>query len=505
LLTAPTGVAAFNIGGVTLHSALLLGCNKFQGYKPLTADKLNTLRSRLMSLQLLIIDEVSMVGSNMLLEIHKRLQEIKGASADQTFGGVSILAVGDLFQLPPVCQPHLFGLVSDAYARLHKTGSLWKDEFVLFELDEIMRQRDDATFAELLCRVRVAACTENDITLLKSRVVHDGDETYPQDALHVYKKNVDVAEHNMTMLNKLVPKTDHILIRADDDTKGQTRQISVSHIPNNATATGGLPTTLILAKGAKVMLTVNVDVCDGLVNGARGIVTEVIKNAHKILAVLVKFDTTAIGLAAIQGSPYKTRYPNSVPILRHTVSFTIKGIRGAEITRNQFPLVLAWATTIHKVQGLTLNQIVVNLKGGKFSPGQTYVALSRVKTLNKLFLFNFHPSSITKSVKVEEEMTRLRSNHAMCSFESPLLGTKPNLFLSYLNIRSYNAKLADLQIDPILQASDILCFSETWLSPHQQAQFLKVDHSTFRCDRNAQNTKGGVFNFSVKNTETFST
>ena len=112
-----------------------------------------------------------MVGSNMLLEIHKRLQEIKGASADQTFGGVSILAVGHLF---PVCQPHLFGLVSDAYARLHKTGSLWKDEFVLFG---IMRQKDDATFAELLCRVRVAACTENDITLLKSRVVHDGDDT----------------------------------------------------------------------------------------------------------------------------------------------------------------------------------------------------------------------------------------------------------------------------------------------------------------------------------------
>lgn len=100
LLTAPTGVAAFNIGGVTLHSALLLGCNKFQGYKPLTTDKLNTLRSRLMSLQLLIIDEVSMVGSNMLLEIHKRLQEIKGASADETFGEVSVLAVGDLYQLP---------------------------------------------------------------------------------------------------------------------------------------------------------------------------------------------------------------------------------------------------------------------------------------------------------------------------------------------------------------------------------------------------------------------
>ena len=171
LLTAPTGVAAFNIGGMTLHSALLLGCNKFQGYKPLTADKLNTLRSRLMSLQLLIIDEVSMVGSNMLLEIHKRLQEIKGAPSDATFGGISILAVGDLHQLPPVCQPHLFDMVSDPYARLHKAGSLWRDEFVMVELDEIMRQKDDKTFAELLCRVRVSDHTESDIALLKSREI----------------------------------------------------------------------------------------------------------------------------------------------------------------------------------------------------------------------------------------------------------------------------------------------------------------------------------------------
>ena len=95
------GVAAHNIGGMTVHSALLLGCNKFQGYKLLTADRLNTLRS------------ISRVGSNMLVEIHKRFQEIKGAPLDQTFGGISILSVGDLYQLPPVCQPHLFELVSD--------------------------------------------------------------------------------------------------------------------------------------------------------------------------------------------------------------------------------------------------------------------------------------------------------------------------------------------------------------------------------------------------------
>ena len=92
LLTAPTGVAAFNINGMTLHSAFLLGGGKYTGFQPLSHDRLNTLRSKLSKLTLVIIDEVSMVGSNMLLEIHKRLQQIKGVSDDVTFGGVSILA-----------------------------------------------------------------------------------------------------------------------------------------------------------------------------------------------------------------------------------------------------------------------------------------------------------------------------------------------------------------------------------------------------------------------------
>ena len=96
------------------------------------------------------------------------------------------------------------------------------------------------------------------------------------------------------------------------------------------------------------------------------------------------------------------KYPDSVAILRHTVNFTIKGIRGAEVTRNQFPLVLAWATTIHKVQGLTLNQIVVNLIGGRFLPGQTYVALSCVKSINQLYLLNFHQRESKRVLKLRK-------------------------------------------------------------------------------------------------------
>jgi len=80
-----------------------------------------------------------MVGSNMLLEVHKRLQQIKAVLPDMTFGGVSILAVGDLYQLPPVGQAPVFSFVSACYAQLYQSGSLWVDKFQMIELDEIMR------------------------------------------------------------------------------------------------------------------------------------------------------------------------------------------------------------------------------------------------------------------------------------------------------------------------------------------------------------------------------
>ena len=149
LLTALTGVAAFNINGMTLHSAFLLGHSKYSGFQPLSHDRLNTLRTRLLHLMFVIIDEVSMVGSNMLLEIHKRLQQ-SNVSDDQVFGGVSILAVGDLYQLPPVGQAPLFSTVSDCYAQLCGSGSLWVDNFLMNKLTEIMRQKGDHAFSELL-------------------------------------------------------------------------------------------------------------------------------------------------------------------------------------------------------------------------------------------------------------------------------------------------------------------------------------------------------------------
>ncbi len=269
LLTAPTGVAAFLISGMTLHSALLLGRGNYGGFQPLNHDRLNSLRSKLSRLALFIIDEISMVGSNMLLEVHKRLQQIKAVLPDITFGDVSVLAVGDLYQLPPVGQAPVFSTISDSYAKLCRSGSLWVDEFHMIELIEIMRQRGDSAFCERLCRIRTADCTESDLAILKSRELSPNVPNYPKQALHVYKLNVDVDKRNCVMLNDLAPQSQQHSIEACDAVAGQTRHIDLSTLSDKRSETGGLHSVLKLAIGARVMLTTNVDVSDGLVNGAR--------------------------------------------------------------------------------------------------------------------------------------------------------------------------------------------------------------------------------------------
>ena len=128
----------------------------------------------------------------MLLEIHNRLKQIKAVLPGVTFGDVSILAVGDLYQLPPVGQAPIFSTDSDSYANLYHSGSLWVDEIQIIELDEIMRQRGDSAFCELLCRVRNADCTNNNLSVLKPREMATDSLNYPNHALQVYRLNVDV-------------------------------------------------------------------------------------------------------------------------------------------------------------------------------------------------------------------------------------------------------------------------------------------------------------------------
>ena len=157
LLTAATGVAAHNINCITVHSAFLLNDRRsnHSTYYGLGADTLNTLQLHLEQLMVIIIDEISMIGAETLYKIHMQLQEIKGLNYSNTwFGNITIIAVGDLYQLPPLKDKKIYDTPGSNYDPnpicLH--GSLWKENFNLHELKHIVRQKDQH-FAELLNRI----------------------------------------------------------------------------------------------------------------------------------------------------------------------------------------------------------------------------------------------------------------------------------------------------------------------------------------------------------------
>ena len=273
----------------------------------------------------------------------------------------------------------------------------------------------------------------------------------------MYRLNVDVDKQNSLMLNKLAPLSAQYTIKACDSIPGQTSHVSLSSLSDKRSETSGLHSTLKLAIGARVMLTANVDVSDGLVNGARGEVVHVVtNNSDDVTSVLVKFENSRVGLKSIQTSPYRARFANAVPLNKYEVIFFTKGKRGSEIKCSQFPLTLAWATTIQKVQSLTLDEIVVDLKGGRLSPGQAYVAFSHVKTLTGLHILNFNAKAIKKSTDVENEMVRLTSNLLQ---PMPQMSSGPyHVTIVLLNIRSLVAKLPDMRAENSLRSASILCF-----------------------------------------------
>ena len=187
------------------------------------------------------------------------------------------------------------------------------------------------------------------------------------------------------MLQKLTTRK-HI-IRSSDITKDRnTGQVKISLEGKKRTDTGGLSGTWTVAENAFIRLTSNIDVTDGLANGVRGIIKSIITNDEEsVTDILVQFDDKNVGKKAKSSSQYKSQHPDAVPIYRHGVPFQHKNIT---IFRSQFPLVLAWASTIHSVQGLTVDRIVVDLSK-IFAAGQAYVALSQVKTLEGLQILNY--------------------------------------------------------------------------------------------------------------------
>ncbi|XP_060571765.1 uncharacterized protein LOC132729947 [Ruditapes philippinarum] len=497
LLTAPTGTAAFNIDGMTIHSALKLPIKQHSKaggeYTPLSQEKLHDLRCKLSYLTILIIDEISMVSAQDLYHIHRRLCDIKGTSDPGTyFGGVSILAFVDLYQLPPMGAKPVFSLPENALARLD--GSLWENLFTIHHLETIMRQKDDVEFANMLNRIRVESHTENDIKVLESRIVHPGDPDYPQDALHVFPSNEEVDSHNARKLLSL--NMPLVTFTAVDIKSDNTPLPETLNLPKNQSLTGGLCEKLSLCKGARVMITKNIDVTEGLVNGTQGIVEDFWSApTGEVTAIIVKCDQQKCGQQSRLKFPHIARkYPGGTPIFRDEVHIQTKT---CTVIRQQFPLRLCWACTMHKTQGMTLPKCVVSI-AGRFNDGQCYVALSRVTSLSDLFITKFDKKKIRASKDSTDALHKMNKKKFKIS-RNPVI-TKPSNFFSIVlqNVRSVVKHIQDIRTSHDFSLVDLLCFTETWLKRHKTPEIQGM--RPFRQDRSHKRA-GGVLAYVNTNFE----
>jgi ATP-dependent DNA helicase PIF1 len=362
VVLAPTGLAAVNVGGQTIHS--------FFGFPPRLLQPEDIRRSRngriMRRLETLIIDEVSMVRSDLMWAIDQSLRVNRGR-LNQPFGGLRLLLFGDLHQLPPVVQEAEVGehLESSYGGPFFFNVKALRDGHgtSLLELRQVFRQRDEALL-RILDHIREGAVGADDIAVLNARV--HPIRTLAEGDAFVILTPTNAAAHriNLAYLEALPGK-------AAAYEASVTGEFSDSAHPTDR--------TLVLKPGAKVILLRN-DPDKRWVNGT---IARVARLDDKRIWVEVKGKQHEVEPASWENRRYA--YDRAAQKVIETVAGTFK----------QFPLRLAWALTIHKSQGLTLDKVYIDLGRGTFAHGQTYVALSRCRSLDGLALARgFKPSDV---------------------------------------------------------------------------------------------------------------
>lgn len=271
LLTASTGKAAFNIEGDTIHHAFSLPVNQYGGKLSQLSDSItNTIACQLFDLELIILDEISMVGTRTLSYIDQRLRQLK--KTENIFGGIPVIVVGDFKQLPPVGDCPVFQAdPKDPYSFIvDKTDAMLWRRFKMYELTEIMRQKDDLRFAETLTRLGNNELSALDIKLLNTRV-QNSDTT--SNHVHLFYTNTEVSNYNQVKLEYL--NTESFLSISHDRIIGAKSQKELTSLKKlldskKTSETYGLPSKILMKLEARYVITVNIDTSDGLTNGCTG-------------------------------------------------------------------------------------------------------------------------------------------------------------------------------------------------------------------------------------------
>jgi hypothetical protein len=467
MLCAPTGTAAVNIKGQTLHSGLGLSFgDQHYSLADQTRDKK---RTQFQNICFLIIDEISMVKADQLYQLDLRLRELK-FEPNKPFGGVALFFFGDIMQLQPVkgtyiwCEPK-----NNDYLTSFLVHSLW-EQFTVISLVENHRQQKDKEYADMLNRIRVGQQTDEDIQRLQERVVNE-DHPDIKEALVIACKHVSVNKYNSESLERI---TKHeIVIDAIN---------SHSNLPNfkpkiDAKKNTVDPTPymqrLRLKIGCRVMLVVNLDILDCLSNGLIGRLRAVRRDKRgNVQILMVEFDNKDAGMNLRREHPHLThRYKRCTPIMKvvhkYSTSKSKSGVKANIATVNQFPIILSFASTCHKIQGATIaapQKAAIDLRT-VFGPNQAYVMLGRTQSLEQVIIIgSFDEDTAIKTSP--KALAELESMIARSLNKNPPVWQKKydkSAKIFFHNIHSLRDKMDDLREDPIQAFADVIILGETWL------------------------------------------
>ena len=375
IVVAPTGIAALNAGGTTIHSQFLLPFGTFLPGRDTQIDTfsatatynqqmlarkhpLNTQRKKIFrSINLLVIDEVSMLRADLLDAIDYRLRAAR-SNYHQPFGGVQVLFIGDLHQLPPVVKREDDIQLKNHYASpwFFEAHCLRNTSMIYIELDKIFRQQDDR-FIRILNNLRHNRASEADYSILNQQ----------------FRENLDISQVKDTItLTTHNNQADTINLLALEDLPGNARQFNAIISGDFPPSMFPVPELLSLKKGCQVMFVKNDSEGKSYYNGRLATVTDFTETG---IEVRMHDDQTslAVGRQKWENKKYEVNPENQ------EITDSVTG------TFEQLPVKLAWAITIHKSQGLTFDKAIID-PGRAFADGQVYVALSRLRTLEGLIL-----------------------------------------------------------------------------------------------------------------------
>lgn len=358
IITAPTGVAAMNAGGTTLHSFFQI---PFAPYVPGTELEIHQFRKNkidiIKSLNLLVIDEISMVRADVLDSIDVVLRRFRDKT--QAFGGVQLLMIGDLHQLPPISRENEWEILSAHYQSPYffNSHALRQAEPITIELQHIYRQ-SDPDFIEILNSIRENKIDDTALNRLNLRYLPE------------FQPNQEQKYITLTTHNRIADNINNHHLQA---LSGDIRTLEANVADNFPSANYPTERDLALKVGAQVMFVRNDQSSEKLYfNGKIGKITRI--------------DDDSISVECPDnGSPIKVE-----PVTWKNITYSIdndnkKIIENVLGTFTQYPLRLAWAITIHKSQGLTFEHAIIDAQSS-FTHGQVYVALSRCKSLQGLIL-----------------------------------------------------------------------------------------------------------------------